>query len=64
MNKIPDYDKTEWIDEETPLDAFNLNKIENGIYDNRKAIQEVESDIVATVEDETLILFGKDQDPE
>ena len=35
---MPTYNKTTWVNEQTPLNADNLNKIEQGIEDNASAI--------------------------
>jgi hypothetical protein len=39
---VVDYTKTTWIDESEPaIDADNLNKIENGIYNNSQNLKEL-----------------------
>lgn len=46
MATINDYTKTEWVNDTTPaIDAEHLNKIEEGIYDNRVAVNELLTDI-------------------
>lgn len=58
MSEIDDYVKTDWVDEETPLDAYNLNKIEQGIYDNRNYIKDLDSLTARYDEDEEMLVFG------
>lgn len=38
MKELTEYVKTEWVNDETPVNESNMNNIENGIYDNREAI--------------------------
>lgn len=46
MATINDYTKTEWVNDTTPaIDAEHLNKVEEGIYDNRVAVNELLTDI-------------------
>lgn len=58
MSKIDDYVKTDWVDEETPLDSYNLNKIEQGIYDNREYIKDLDSLTASYDPDEEMLIFG------
>jgi hypothetical protein len=40
MATLPDYTRTSWVNDSAPaINASNLNKIENGIYDATEAIQ-------------------------
>lgn len=44
---MPTYNKTTWVNEQTPLNSDNLNKIEQGIEDNASAINNNSGNIEA-----------------
>lgn len=63
------YVKTTWVDDTTPINASNLNKIENGIYNNDERIANITGEILwsdtnfgDSFEAQTITLSSSDYD--
>ena len=52
MSKEQNYERVNWQARKTPLSAANLNKMDEGIETNRRAIQEIQMSLYG--DDETI----------